>query len=150
MSPRAACRLAELGFEEVYDYAPGKVDWLARGLPTEAPQRERRAGDVARDDVATCTADERIGDVRARVESSPYGFALVLSAEGCLLGRLRKRALDGDQDRTAQDAMEPGPSTVRAHEPLEALLERLRDRDLTSAVVTDPEGRLIGIVRRGP
>ena len=32
MSPRAACRLAALGFEQVYDYMPSKVDWLARGL----------------------------------------------------------------------------------------------------------------------
>jgi hypothetical protein len=35
MSPRAACRLDTLGFEHVYDYMPGKVDWLARNLPVE-------------------------------------------------------------------------------------------------------------------
>jgi hypothetical protein len=35
MSPRAACRLAALGFAEVYDYVAGKVDWLARNLPVE-------------------------------------------------------------------------------------------------------------------
>ena len=32
MSPRAALRLERFGFE-VYDYAAGKVDWLAAGLP---------------------------------------------------------------------------------------------------------------------
>ena len=35
MSPRAAWRLERLGFTEVYDYAAGKVDWMAAGLPTE-------------------------------------------------------------------------------------------------------------------
>ena len=44
--------------------------------------------------------------------------------------------------------MEPGPSTVRAHVPLAPLLERLRERDLRTAVVATPEGRLIGDVRR--
>ena len=34
MSPRAATRLAQLGFE-VYDYALSKVDWMAHGLPVE-------------------------------------------------------------------------------------------------------------------
>lgn len=146
MSPRAACRLAELGFEEVYDYSAGKVDRLARGLPTEAPHRPRRAGDAAHSDVPTCSADELIADVRPRVDRSPHGFALVLSQGGVLLGRLRRAALAGPQDAAAGDVMEPGPSTVRANEPLDELLDGLRERGLTTAVVTDPDGRLIGIV----
>jgi rhodanese-related sulfurtransferase len=32
MSPRAACRLEAIGFEEVYDYATGISDWKAAGL----------------------------------------------------------------------------------------------------------------------
>lgn len=38
MSPRAACRLEQLGFAEVYDYTTGKADWLAHGLDTEGEQ----------------------------------------------------------------------------------------------------------------
>ena len=33
MSPRAAWRLKAAGFGPVYDYAAGKADWLAAGLP---------------------------------------------------------------------------------------------------------------------
>ena len=44
--------------------------------------------------------------------------------------------------------MEPGPSTIRANSQLEPLLERMRSRSLTSLPVTDPEGRLLGVVRR--
>lgn len=148
MSPRAACRLETLGFEHVYDYAPGKVDWLARGLPTDGEQvSDERAGDAARDDVATCGLHERVADVLLRVEASPYGFGLVVSRTGVLLGRLRKRALEGDPRAKAEDVMEPGPSTVRPHQPLAPLLERLERRNLRTAIVTDPEGRLVGVVR---
>jgi CBS domain-containing protein len=44
--------------------------------------------------------------------------------------------------------MEAGPSTVRPHLPLEGLLARLEERDLRIAIVTTPQGRLIGVVRR--
>lgn len=35
MSPRAAARLEGIGFEQVYDYTAGKVDWGSFGLPLE-------------------------------------------------------------------------------------------------------------------
>ena len=86
--------------------------------------------------------------MRARVEVSACGFALVLSDTGVLLGRLRGAMLEGDPDARAGDVMEPGPSTVRPSEELAALAERLGERGLNFAIVTSPEGRLIGIVRR--
>jgi CBS domain-containing protein len=142
MSPRAACRLATLGFEQVHDYGPGKLDWLARGLPREgAKAAEPRAIDVARDDVVTCA-------VRERVAASPYGFAFVLARGGVLLGRLRRAALEGSPGARAEDVMEPGPSTVRADTPPRRLLERLVEQDLRTAVISDPDGRLMGVVRR--
>jgi CBS domain-containing protein len=150
MSPRAACRLETLGFEQIYDYVPGKSDWLARGLPTEGEAANRaRAGDLARDDVVTCRLDDRIDEIRAQVEQSHYGFALVTTGRGTLLGRLHMSAMDGaDAGASAQSLMEPGPSTVRPDvEPAE-LAERLATRDLRTAIVTTPEGRLLGVVRR--
>jgi CBS-domain-containing membrane protein len=44
--------------------------------------------------------------------------------------------------------MEPGPSTVRADTPAEDLAERLARRDLRTAIVSTPEGKLIGVVLR--
>lgn len=149
MSPRAACRLEALGFEQVYDYAPGKVDWLAHGLPTEKEaELPQRAGDAADDRVVTCGLDDQVGAVRERVADSPFGFALVTSANRVLLGRLRKAALEGDPQARAEEVMEAGPSTVRPHVPLQGVLERLAERDLRIAIVTTPEGRLIGVIRR--
>ena len=56
--------------------------------------------------------------------------------------------LEGDPDATAEAVMEPGPSTVRPDIAAGELAERLRKRDLKTAVVSDPEGRLIGVVLR--
>jgi Mg/Co/Ni transporter MgtE len=149
MSPRAACRLATLGFEHVFDYMPGKVDWMARGLAIEGEKAgQPRAIDVARRDVTTCRLDASIAGVRDHVAASPYGFAFVTTADGILLGRLRKTALDGDPRRRAAEVMEPGPSTTRPDLAPVEILDRLRKANLTTAVLTDPEGRLLGIVRR--
>ena len=89
-----------------------------------------------------------MGSVRERVEASPYGFALVVSEGGVILGRLRRSALDGDPEAPVESVMEPGPSTVRPDTAADELAERLRTRDLNTAVVSDPEGRLLGVVRR--
>ncbi len=149
MSPRAACRLDTLGFEHVYDYLPSKVDWLARGLPTEGENAgQTRAGDLVRDDVVTCRPDSRMADVRPRVEASPYSFAFVTTEDGTLLGRLRKTALAADPQAVAEQAMEPGPSTVRGHLSAEKIAARMTQGELNTVVVTSPEGTLLGVVRR--
>ena len=118
---------------------PGKVDWIARGLPTEGAKADvPRVGRLARDDVATCELDEPPERVRELIEASPYGFALVLAADRTVLGRIRGSTLE----------MEPGPSTVRYDLAVDELRERLEKRDLRTAIVTTPEGKLIGVVRR--
>jgi rhodanese-related sulfurtransferase/CBS domain-containing protein len=148
LSPRAACRLATLGFEHVYDYMPSKIDWMARGLPLEGTKAtEPRAIDFAHHDVVTCGLNERVGDVARQVADSPYGFAVVLSETGVLLGRLRKSALTADPQARAEELMEAGPSTVRADTSPGELAEKLRTANLTTAVITDPDGRLLGITR---
>ena len=65
-----------------------------------------------------------------------------------LLGRLRKAALQGDPQARAEDVMEPGPSTTRPDTPPDKLLATLQRANLTTAVITDPEGTLLGVVRR--
>jgi CBS domain-containing protein len=132
----------------VYDYAAGEIDWLAHGLETEGETAGAlTAGRLARDDVVTCRLDERVGEVRERVDASPYGFGLVTSAGGVLLGRLRASALDGDPAARTEEVMEAGPSTVRPHTPAARLAKKLAARDLKSAIVTTPTGVLVGVTR---
>jgi Mg/Co/Ni transporter MgtE len=148
MSPRAACRLETLRFEHVHDYVPGKADWLAHNLPVERDHELITAGHVAKHDVVTCGLADQIGGVARRIAASPYDFALVLSGSGVLLGRLRSSALDTPPGTPAEQRMESGPSTVRPDTPADQLAQRLRDRDLKTAIVTTPEGQLIGVARR--
>jgi predicted transcriptional regulator len=125
------------------------MDWLAQALPTEGTEvGAGRVKDSLRDDVVTCGLDEKVGDVMPRVEDSPYGFALAVSETGVLLGRLRRSRCAGKEAARVEQVMEEGPSTVRPDTEAAKLAERLRERDLKTAVVTTPEGRLLGVVRR--
>jgi rhodanese-related sulfurtransferase len=150
MSPRAACWLTTMGFTRVYDYAPGKVDWLARGLPAEGTHADRpTAGRLAHRDAVTCSLEDQTRDVLERVVASPYDFALVLSPAGVLLGRLRRSVLEtaGEADGI-EPIVEPGPSTVRAHVTSDELRTRLEDSGVRTLIVTTPGGVLLGVVRR--
>jgi CBS domain-containing protein len=147
MSPRAACRLEALGFGDVYDYVAGKADWLARGLPREGQDvTQRRAIDVLAADVVTCALGDRADDVADRIAASRYGYALVVSEGGVLLGRVRGSALG--REATIDAAIEPGLSTIRADAALESLAERMTAKDIASLPVTTPDGELLGVVRR--
>jgi rhodanese-related sulfurtransferase len=149
MSPRAAARLAALGFERVYDYGVSKVDYLARGLPREGEKAgETRAADLLRDDVVRCHLEDPIDRVGNEIKASPHGFALVLDEDGIVLGRLRRSALDDAGVATAEEAMEAGPSTIRADTSLGKLRDRLEGGGLNFAIVTTPDGVLMGIVCR--
>lgn len=148
MSPRAATRLDQLGFE-VYDYALSKVDWMAHGLPMEGTAAARpTAGSFARDDVATCALDDRAETIMKSIDSSPYGFALVL-AERVVLGRVRRSNLgDAAPETKAEALMESGPSTTRPHIDPGELASGLERSGTSTAILTTPEGELLGVVRR--
>jgi len=55
---------------------------------------------------------------------------------------------DAPAGTTAEAIMEPGPSTVRADTLAAVLGPRLAERELRTAIVSTPEGRLIGVVTR--
>jgi CBS domain-containing protein len=147
MSPRAAWRLESIGFRRVYDYVAGKADWAAAGLPLEG-RAGPRVGDHARRDVPTCGLEERLSAVRARIARSGWEICVVVNEHGIVLGRLGRRALRSTVDQRVEEAMTPGPSTIRPHVRLEAILGRMRDRNLTSLIVTRSDGTLVGVLRR--
>jgi CBS domain-containing protein len=149
MSPRAALRLETLGFREVYDYVPGKVDWLAHGLPTAGTSSGHpTAGSLVRGDVVRCRLDDPIESVAPSIQSSDYGFALVLGDGGVVLGRVRRSAVEERDRRSVEAVMEPGPSTIRPHVPADEAGQQMADHDLKTLLVTTPEGSLLGVLRR--
>lgn len=143
MSPRAAWRLEQLGFEEVYDYVGGKADWIASGLPTvRSPDSDLRAGDVMETGPPTVLLGQRAGDVAASNGRS----LIVVNEERIVFGRLLADDAEAHPDATAGELMSPGPTTVRAHETLEPLHERMRAAHVHEVIVSTPEGRLLGVV----
>ena len=152
MSPRAACRLETLGFDPrlVYDYVEGKAGWLAYGFPREGDNATvLYAGELVDADPPTCALDAPVADVLSALTTTRYGFALVTNADRIVLGRVRRSALtSADASSTAETVMEPGPSTVRFSTRADELVQRLAKRDLKTAVVTMPNGCLVGVFHR--
>jgi CBS domain-containing protein len=151
MSPRAAWRLEAFGYTEVYDYVLGKSDWRAAGLPTEGdrPQAVRVAEAMDRS-VPTCTPDERIADVVARMVRSGSPVCVVVNDHRVVQGQLRRDRLESDENRTAEDVMEPGPVTIRADAGLAETVERMKRRNVESLIVSNPDGVLLGALLNDP
>src|SRR5688572_1798116 len=127
MSPRAASRLESLGFERVYDYVAGKADWGSAGLELEGTNGSAaRAGARVRTGVPTCRASDRLHDVCRQLDESGWDTCFVVDERGVVLGRLGRRAIRGREDVSAEEAMTPGPSTIRPSARLEAMFERMR------------------------
>ena len=149
MSPRAAARLEALGFEQVYDYVPGKADWASFGLPIDGDHdTTTRVGAHVREDVPTCSADDRLAEVREHLRTSGWDTCFVTDARGVVLGRLGRRALDRDEDGPIEQAMTLGPSTVRPALELYKAVERMQRQNLTTLPVTRSDGVLLGVLRR--
>jgi Mg/Co/Ni transporter MgtE len=98
--------------------------------------------------VATCGLADELAAVRKRARAAGWDTCIVLKEERVVLGRLGRKAIAGDSDETVESAMTEGPSTVRPSIGTDALLDRMRERDLTSLLVTTPDGKLVGLARR--
>ena len=147
MSPRAAWRLESLGFQEVYAYVAGKLDWMSAGLPTEGSNAlHPRAGDVARKDVPTARLDERLADVRERTRAVDWDAVVVINSERVVLGLLRSKELEKDPSLLMAQAMRPGPSTFRPYVSIKEMAEYMTEHKLESSPITTSDGRLVGLL----
>lgn len=138
-----------MGFRQVYDYVAGKLDWLAAGLQFEGDAADRpRAGTVARDDVPRCRPDEKVSEVKARVEQAGWDICVVVNTEGIVLGELKEAELESGDGALAEEVMRAGPSTFRPHVPIEEMASYLSDEELDGTLITTSEGRLVGLLPR--
>ena len=132
----------------MFRYDGGRRDWFAAGGAMAGRRGRRiRAGDVARRDVPTCRVDARLEAVRTRVRAGDWDVCIVVNEAGVVLGRLGAAAwrVPG---RTRVDAVMRAPTTYRPDAPVDALGERLRPGRAQHLVITDSDGRLVGLVGR--
>ena len=148
MAPRAAARLESLGFKKVFEYKAGKKDWFAAGLPAEGRRATEPTIDaVTRRDVPRFGLHDRAGSILESLNAGGWEWAAIVDESGVLLGRVRARDVRNLEARAA-DILEEGPSTYRPNVRQDELLARMLDKRFDSAFVTDPDGRLRGLVRR--
>ena len=148
LSPRAAARLEAMGFERVYDYEGGKMDWLAFGLPVEGTDAgEPTIGAIARADAPTCGLAERLTELSARMADG-WSWCAVATDDRIVLGRVTRRQIDERPDATAGEVMDPAPVTYRQGMPARELVDVMKKGSIENAYVTDSDGHLVGIVGR--
>lgn len=150
MSSRAAARLRRLGFGRVYVYTPGKADWLAAGLPREGRSAATPlAGDLADRNAPLCTVEQSVEDAVDMLDETGRSTAAVVDQEDVVVGLLsHEEAAAADGTGSVGELLHPGPATVRADTPLAPLLDRMTRADARVVPVTDPEGRLLGLLER--
>jgi Mg/Co/Ni transporter MgtE len=138
-----------MGYSRVYDYAGGKLDWMAAGLPTEGTKaKQPRAADVARRDAPTCRLQDRLEGVQERVRAAGWDACVVTNDEGVVLGLLREDELGGDAALRVEEAMRPGPSTFRPFVSIEEMAHFMTEHNLETSPITTSDGRLVGLLRR--
>ena len=122
---------------------------MAAGLPTaRAPGGERRAIEVVERDPVTCAPTDAVAAAAGLARERSTSSVLVINDERIVLGRLTHRHLTEAAERVAQDVMESGLTTVRAHEPLDALFDRMAANHVQEMIVTTLEGVLLGVINR--
>jgi rhodanese-related sulfurtransferase len=147
LSPRAAARLEQLGFVEVYDYVASKVAWLAEGLPGAGRLRDiDRAGSRVRRGVPMVPAGARVADVQAAI--AEWELAVVVDDHNVVLGVVRAEVCEMPGDTELGAVMQAGPATVRPSIPIRELAASMDEHGEPRVLVTTLSGRLLGLVRR--
>jgi CBS domain-containing protein len=72
----------------------------------------------------------------------------VLGERRVVFGRLPLSKCECDPGTRVEQIMEPGPSTVRPHKAAATIAKTLAEKQLRWAIVTTPEGELIGVATR--
>ena len=73
---------------------------------------------------------------------------MVVNEARVVLGRLRREGLGDNSEARAAEVMELGPSTYRPSVPLAELVPKMKAGGFENALVTDPDGRLRGLLNR--
>jgi rhodanese-related sulfurtransferase len=148
-SPRAAARLEALGATTVHDFGPGKVAWLAEGLPSEGRRTpEQRVSAIADPDVPLVPGTATVGEAEVIVRGAGADLGIVVDDELVVLGVVRSETFGLPADLPVADVLQPGPSTFRPSMTIAELVSYFEDSDEQRAIVSTLGGRWIGLIRR--
>lgn len=87
--------------------------------------------------------------MRDRVSATEgWDVCLVVDAQRVVLGLVSSKALSGDPSVPVEDVMEPAPATIRPNLGIGEMPEYLGKQQIPHAIITTPDGVLIGLLRR--
>jgi predicted transcriptional regulator len=128
----------------VYDYAAGKMDWLAADLPFDGTAQ--LAGMFTRRGVATTGERTTAAEALRLLEAQGFGPVIVLNQAGVVMGAAYREALAAASgEAEVGTVMRLGVSTVRPSEDAAELAHRMGHAEVTRVVVTRSDGTLIGL-----
>lgn len=96
----------------------------------------------------TCSPHAGLREVCETLDESGWDTCFVVDDRRIVLGRLGRRAIRTRADISAEEAMTPGPSTIRPSARLRAVVERMELQKLTNLPVTTSDGQLVGLLLR--
>lgn len=125
---------------------PGKLDWLAYGLPVERAQGNRRTViDCLERDIPTAKITETMAEVLPRLKGSKLSVLPVINDHNVLLGLITAPPSQKvDFNAAVSEMMNPGPTTLRPYTAVEDALKK-RDKQTHAIPVTSSDGKLMGL-----
>jgi predicted transcriptional regulator len=149
LSPRAAWRLESLGFDKVFDYTGGKVDWMAYGLPLEKEQTESpMVIDRMTRNVPECRLSDSVAHAKQRAEKLGLHLCPVVNDQDIVLGLVQEDAWKEDSASSVEKVMESAPTTLRPNYAVDEATKLLDQQRWDAVLVTSPDGKLMGILKR--
>ncbi|MCU1461171.1 MAG: domain containing protein [Acidimicrobiales bacterium] len=145
MSPRAAWRLEQLQFEQVYDYVLGKTAWMASGRHVEGSLGDDQRVGALVQPLPTCRVDDEVGGVDLGTEP----LAVVLDDGGVLMGTVSAKVVASALPATlVEDVMTTGPSTFRPSLPIHEAFHHVEEHGVPRLLITTLDGHWVGVVTR--
>ncbi len=120
---------------------------MAHGLPAIRENRSLESlwvTDHIQIELPTCRLDEPAGQAGTRAEERGYSVCPVVNENGIVFGVIGKRDWESDPTASAEQLMDPAPTTLRPSDSLEKAKQKLDQSDRVAVLVTNSDGRLLG------
>jgi predicted transcriptional regulator len=109
---------------------------------------QRHAAGVADSNVCRCTLRDTVADVAQRMGNDGWDWCVAVDEHDVVLGLVATHDIDETDTRTVDAVMQEGPQTARPDTTVSDLKKRMDESKLDEIIITDPDGRLLGIVLR--
>lgn len=91
-----------------------------------------------------CGPLDKIAEVRRQAD---WQECVVVNETRVVLGLLEKEALGANDELPVEEVMDPAPLTLRPYFPWKSVMEKMHARKTAVALVTKPDGKLVGLLR---